>query len=104
MEHIKALWWICVAGLSGAITSISIHREKKTPTEVTVFIISGMLTATFVAPLIAKWMGLEGQEAISAVGFLTGACWNSVITKAMSYFNSVKIPGDNSQSNSGDTK
>lgn len=92
---------MCLAGLSGAITSISIHRDKRTPLEVTVFIVSGMLTATFVAPLLVKWMNLTGNEAVSAVGFLTGACWNSVIGKAMTWFNGMRFPGDNKPGNKG---
>lgn len=94
MEHLKAIWWICIAGLSGALTSVSIHRDKRSPGEVLIFILSGMLTAAFVSPLIAKWMGLTSSETVSAVGFLTGACWNSVISRAMGWFNNVRIPGE----------
>ena len=101
MDHVRELWWICVAGFSGALTSISIHRDKRSPLEVVIFIVSGMLTATFVAPLLAKWMNLTGNEAISAVGFLTGACWNSVISRAMTWFNSVRVPGETKASNGG---
>lgn len=95
MDHFKSIWWIAVAGLSGAFTSISLHKDKRTPAEIIIFIVSGMLTAAFVAPLIARWVGLTGQESISAVSFLTGACWNTVIGKASGWFKGMKFGGSN---------
>lgn len=92
MDHLKSIYWIALAGLSGAFTSIGLHREKKTPTEIVVFIVSGMLTAAFVAPLISRWAGLTGEESISAVSFLTGACWQFVINRAIGVFKNSKIP------------
>lgn len=94
MDHIRGVYWICLAGLSGAFTSISLHKEKKSPTQAVVFIISGMLTATFVSPLLAHWAGLTSNEAVSAVGFLTGACWNIVVTRAGGFFRTAKVPGE----------
>lgn len=93
MDHFKNVYWIAIAGLSGAFTSISLHKEKKTPTEIVIFIISGMLTAAFVAPLISRWAGLTGEESISAVSFLTGACWQFVINRATGFFKNAKVPG-----------
>lgn len=93
MDHIKDLWWIALAGLSGAFTSVSLQKDKRGGLEVFVFIVSGMLTSAFIAPLIIKWSGLEGVEAFSAIGFLTGACWNTVINRGADWFNSTKVGG-----------
>lgn len=95
MDHLKDMWLFAIAGLSGAFTSISLHKDKKSPVEVVVFIISGMLTAVFVAPLISKWLGLTGEESVAAVSFLTGACWNTVISKALDWFKGMRFGGGN---------
>lgn len=95
MDHIRDLWWFAVAGLSGAFTSISLHKDKRSPMEVIIFITSGMLTAVFVAPLMARWVGLTGDQSVAAMSFLTGACWNTVIGKAIEWFKGMKFGGSN---------
>lgn len=97
MEHFKSIYWVAIAGLAGAFTSIGLHSEKKSPIEIIIFIVSGMLTAAFVSPLICKWAGLSGEESVAAVSFLTGACWQFVINRAIGIFKTAKIPTGGNQ-------
>lgn len=82
-DHLKNVIWFCIAGLSGAFTSVSLNQKKLTPLQIVFFIISGGLTAMFTTPLIAKWVGLESQEVVSGLSFMIGASWQFIVGWAL---------------------
>lgn len=85
MENLKALYWLMLAGVSGAIVSLSVHKEKRTPGQVILFLVSGMLTAIFVTPLLARWFGINDTDGIAALSFAIGSGWQSVAGKLIEW-------------------
>lgn len=82
MEGLKEMLWLAAAGVSGAIIGLSMHPAKRSVLQRFVFVLSGLLVAFWLTPIICRYFGLAAAEEISAVAFAAGAFWSSIVDKA----------------------
>lgn len=81
MNDLKELLHLLASGFSGALVAACLPNQGRTPQQTFVFIIAGMLTAIWITPLFAEWMGITKPNTISALSFAIGMCWQNVAGK-----------------------
>lgn len=92
MDTIKQALWLIAAGVSGAIIGMSVHPQERTTWQRVVFVVSGVLVAFWLTPVICKYFGMTSPEEVSAIAFAAGAFWSSIITKLGQIIEAVRLP------------
>ena len=87
VDSFSKAWALLGAGLSGAIVALSLHNEKRSKFQALVFVVSGMLTALYLAPWIASLAGLEDPDSRMALSFAIGCGWQSVASRVIDFIN-----------------
>lgn len=87
MDNIRDFLLLIASGVSGAVVAACMPSNDRTPRQTMVFIIAGMLTAIWVTPLFAEWMGITKPNTISALSFAIGMCWQNVASKVVEHLN-----------------
>lgn len=87
VESLSKAWTLLGAGLSGAIVALSIHGEKRSKLQALLFVVSGMLTALYLAPWVANMTGLEDPDSRMALSFAIGCGWQSVVSRVVDVIN-----------------
>lgn len=95
MESLKQLLWLAAAGISGAFIGLSMHPSERSKLQIFMFLLSGLLVAFWLTPILCKFMGLTATEEITAVAFGAGAFWSSVVEKFAKWFEA-RLPGKGS--------
>ncbi|MCS5452515.1 hypothetical protein ACJVQT_22895 [Enterobacter huaxiensis] len=94
MDHVKHLLWLAAAGVSGAFIGLSMHPEQRTPWQRAIYLVSGLLVAFWLSPILCKYFNLSAPEEISAVAFSAGAFWSSIVTKIGQIITAFRMPGN----------
>ena len=81
MDRWQEFLHLVASGFSGAVVAACMPNANRSSRQTMVFIIAGMLTAIWVTPLFAEWMGLTKPNTISGLSFAIGMCWQNVATK-----------------------
>ncbi|HCI6749376.1 TPA: hypothetical protein NPP60_005046 [Klebsiella variicola subsp. variicola] len=97
MDSLKQLLWLAAAGLSGAFIGLTMHPAERTPFQRFAFIISGLLVAFWLSPVICRYFGLMEPEEISAVAFAAGAFWSSIVDKVGQLVEAFRFPAAKGQ-------
>lgn len=83
MDRFQEFLHLLASGFSGAVVAACIPHNGRTPRQTFVFIVAGMLTAIWITPLFAEWMGITKPNTISALSFAIGMCWQNVAGKVV---------------------
>lgn len=83
MDNIRDFLLLIASGVSGAVVAACMPHSGRTTRQTMVFITAGMLTAIWVTPLFAEWMGITKPNTISALSFAIGMCWQNVAAKVV---------------------
>lgn len=97
MDGLKHYLLLAAAGLSGAFIGLTMHPGERTPFQRLAFIVSGLLVAFWLSPVICRYFGLTSPEEISAVAFVAGAFWSSIVDKAGQLVEAFRFPAAKGQ-------
>lgn len=91
MNNLYSMLWIAAAGISGAFIGMTRRDAYRTPLQRFVYLLSGLLVAFWLSPLLCKKLNLYEPEEISAVAFASGVFWSSILSHIGKLINSLSI-------------
>lgn len=91
-DEFKGKAWLLAAALAGAYIGLSSSSETLTRKQQLTYVISGVATAFFLLPWGASYFGFRGEEALSALSFITGIYWKKIIVKGGELIDIIKLP------------
>ena len=78
----RRLLWMAFAGLSGSFVGSRIRKKKAlTLSDNIQYMLSGLLVAFFITPMVCKWFHVTDFEDVRALTFLTGVFWPKILER-----------------------
>jgi hypothetical protein len=78
----KGLVWMAFAGLSGSFVGMRLRKKKAhTLSDNAQYMLSGLLVAFFITPMVCKWFHVTDPEDIRAITFITGVFWPKILER-----------------------
>lgn len=99
MDGLKHFLWLAAAGLSGAYIGMMMKPIQLTARHKMAYLVSGLLVAFWLTPVLCKYFNLVTPEEISGVAFISGAFWSSIMDKVKQKIDNFSGPAPEEKNN-----